>query len=300
MMSVMCITVFTVWLNISMANKFTRVQSKSRYLELVNTLTPLTVLTAAEAKELATAGQELIGTNEELIYKYRDEFLHIQRVAEQGLTSLETLVDNPNELAIVVRGWGFTATVQDKIRSSIVYRKNLGQQDVVVKLSNILIDWLRPTTPTVDVAYYRQSGNLVALADSSILLPSYVTEENRLQTIKKSLGIQNNTAYYQPSQQGFSKTGIGQGGQIHINVLNGVTYYLTNLANGGSGYVVGDVIRFAGSRFGLQGEEVSDDVRITVSSVTRAGGIITSVTLAGTARVGRGYTILDLASGTIS
>jgi hypothetical protein len=287
-------------LNIDMANKFSRIQSKSRYLELVNTLTPLTVLTGAEAKELATAGQELIGTNEELIYKYRDEFLHIQRAAEQGLTSLETLVDDPNELAIVVRGWGFTATVQDKIRSSIVYRRNLGQQDVVVKLSNILIDWNKPTTPTVDVAYYRQSGNLVPLADSSILLPSYVTEENRLQTIKQSLGIQNNTAYYQPSKQGFSKTGIGQGGQIGINVFNGVDYYFAGgIINGGSGYVIGDVIRFAGARFGLQGEVVSDDVRITVTSVTKYGGIA-SVTLAGTGRISRGHTLLDLASGAIS
>ena len=282
-----------------MANKFSRIQSKSRYLELVNTITPLTVLTGAEAKELATAGQELIGTNEELIYKYRDEFLHIQRAAEQGLTSLETLVDDPNELAIVVRGWGFTATVQDKIRSSIVYRRNLGQQDVVVKLSNILIDWNKPTTPTVDVAYYRQSGNLVPLADSSILLPSYVTEENRLQAIKQSLGIQNNTAYYQPSKQGFSKTGIGQGGQIQINVLNGVAYYLTNLPNGGSGYVIGDVIRFAGARVGQSEEVPSDDVRITVTSVTKYGGIA-GVTLAGTSRITRGNTILDLALGAIS
>jgi len=283
-----------------MANKFTRVQSKSRYLELANTLTPLTVLTAAEAKELATAGQELIGTNEELIYKYRDEFLHIQRAAEQGLTSLETLVDNPNELAIVVRGWGFTATVQDKIRSSIVYRKNLGQQDVVVKLSNILIDWLRPTTPTVDVAYYRQSGNLVPLADSTIAIPDL--EETRVYAIKQSLGIKDNTRYYTEAQKNYSKTGQGIGGRLAITQLNG-NDYTGGLLDGGSAYRVGDVIRFSAQSIGVIGQttdiSLANELRISVTAVDKYGSI-TGVSLTGRAVNNRGYTIIDLGTGQVS
>ena len=118
-----------------MANKFTRYQSKSRYLEAANALTPLTMLTAAEAKSLSTAGQEQVGSNEELIYKYRDEFLYIQRAAEQGLTKVDTLVDDPNELAIVAESWGFTVVVEDKFSNKIIYRTNLGAEQILNKIS---------------------------------------------------------------------------------------------------------------------------------------------------------------------
>lgn len=157
-------------------------------MSMANTIqqTQLTMLTAAEVKSLANAAQQDITTQEDLIYKYRDEFLYIQRAAEQGLTSVETLVDDPNELAILARGWGFTCTVQDKFSAKIVYRKNLGEEEVVKKLSNVTIDWTRPGTPTVDVAYYRQTGNLVSLLDSTLFVP-------KITLVKQRLGVTNST-----------------------------------------------------------------------------------------------------------
>lgn len=282
-----------------MANKFTQQQSKSRYLEVANQLTPLTMLTGQEALQLATAGQELVGSDETLIYKYRDEFLYIQRAAEQGLTSIETIVDDPNELAIVARSWGFTAIVQDRFANKIVYRRNLGQEEIVSKLSNINIDWSKPRTPTVDVAYYRQSGNLIALADSTILFPSL--EENRILAIKQSLGITDNTRYYNDAQKNFSKTGQGQGGRLAITQSNRQSYSLAGSgAAGGSGYRVGDVIRFSAQSIGVIGQTteitIDNELRITVSEVDKYGSIL-AVTLRGLAVNNRGYTIIDLGTG---
>jgi hypothetical protein len=282
-----------------MANKFTQQQTKSRYLEVANQLTPLTMLTGQEALQLATAGQELVGSDETLIYKYRDEFLYIQRAAEQGLTSIETIVDDPNELAIVARSWGFTAIVQDRFANKIVYRRNLGQEEIVSKLSNINIDWSKPRTPTVDVAYYRQSGNLIALADSTILFPSL--EENRILAIKQSLGITDNTRYYNDAQKNFSKTGQGQGGRLAITQSNRTNYSLAGSgAAGGSGYRVGDVIRFSAQSIGVIGQPteitIDNELRITVSEVDKYGSIL-AVTLRGLAVNNRGYTIIDLGTG---
>lgn len=289
-------------LNISMANKLTRIQPKSRYLEAANALTPLTMLTAAEARSLSTAGQEQIGSNEELIYKYRDEFLYIQRAAEQGLTSVDVLIDDPNELSLVAVAWGFTCLVLDKFAAKIVYRKNLGQEEIQRKLSNITIDWSKPKTPSVDVAYYRQSGNLVALADSSMVIPDL--EETRLFAIKQQLGITDNTRYYSESQKNFSKTGQGLGGRLAITQLSGNNYTLAGAINdGGSGYRVGDVIRFSAQSIGVIGQTTSitlaNELRITVASVDKYGSI-TGVSLAGQAVNNRGYTIIDLGTGAVS
>jgi hypothetical protein len=285
-----------------MANKFTRIQPKTRYLEAANALTPLTMLTAAEAKSLSTAGQEQIGSNEELIYKYRDEFLYIQRAAEQGLTKVDILIDDPNELSIVATSWGFTCTVLDKFAAKIVYRKNLGQEEIERKLSNINIDWSKPKTPSIDVAYYRQSGNLVALADSSMVIPDI--EETRLFAIKQTLGITDNTRYYTESQKNFSKTGTGVGGRLAITQLNGNDYTLAGaINNGGSGYRVGDVIRFSAQSIGVIGQttdiSLANELRITVASVDKYGSII-SVSLTGRSVNNRGYTIIDLGTGQVS
>jgi hypothetical protein len=285
-----------------MANKFTRIQSKTRYLEAANALTPLTMLTAAEAKSLSTAGQEQIGSNEELIYKYRDEFLYIQRAAEQGLTKVDTLVDDPNELATVARSWGFTAVVEDKFSNKIIYRTNLGAEQILNKISNITIDWNRPKTPSIDVAYYRQSGNLVALADSSMVIPDI--EETRLFAIKQTLGITDNTRYYTESQKNFSKTGTGVGGRLAITQSNGNDYTLAGaINNGGSGYRVGDVIRFSAQSIGVIGQttdiSLANELRIAVTAVDKYGSII-SVSLTGRSVNNRGYTIIDLGTGQVS
>ena len=157
-----------------MANKFTRTEQT------------LTMLTAAETQQLTRAAQQDITTTEDLIYKYRDEFLHIQRAAEQGLTKLELLVEDPTEFTVLAEGWGFTALAQDKFSAKIVYRKNLGQEEVVRQTSNVSVDWSRPKTPTVDVEYYRESGNLVSLLDSTLFVP-------RLTQVKQALGVTNST-----------------------------------------------------------------------------------------------------------
>ena len=154
----------------------------------------------------------------------------------------------------------------------------------------------------MDVAYYRQSGNLVALADSSMVIPDL--EETRLFAIKQQLGITDNTRYYTESQKNFSKTGQGVGGRLAITQLNGNNYTLAGAINdGGSGYRVGDVIRFSAQSIGVIGQTTSitlaNELRITVTSVDKYGSII-SVSLTGQAVNNRGYTIIDLGTGAVS
>lgn len=144
------------------------------------------MLTAAETLQLSRAAEQETSTTEDLIYKYRDEFLHIQRAAEEGIKTLDMLVEDPTEFGQIATAWGFTARVQDKFSARIVYRKNLGQEEVVKQLSNVTVDWTRPQTPTVDVEYYRQSGNLVSLLDSTLFVP-------RVTQVKQQLNITNST-----------------------------------------------------------------------------------------------------------
>ena len=148
----------------------------------------LTMLTATEVKSLANTAQINIAEDETLIYKYRDEFLHIQRAAEQGITDLYMLIENPTEFSIIATAWGFTCTVEDRFDLKIVYRKNLGQERVTNKTSNLNISWLRPNRPTVDVAYYREKGNLVSLLDSTLFVP-------KLTQLKQQLGIVEGDGY---------------------------------------------------------------------------------------------------------
>ena len=284
-----------------MANKLTRIQPKSRYLEAANALTPLTMLTGQEALSLSRAGQEQIGTNEELVYKYRDEFLYIQRAAEQGLTSVDILIDDPNELSIVAQSWGFVCTVQDKFSAKIVYRKNLGQEEIQRKLSNINIDWSKPKAPTVDVAFYRQTGNLVQLADSSIAIP---TLSLRLQSVKQSLGITDNTVYTDTTKYDFTKTGAGKGGTLAVTISGNKSYTVAGpITNGGSGYVVGNTITFPSYRFQYGTKNVSTNVlTIIVTEVDKYGAIL-AVRLTGISPANSdlyGYNVLDLESGAIS
>jgi hypothetical protein len=142
----------------------------------------LTMLTASEVAQLSSAALQDITTTEDLVYKYRDEFLYIQRLAEQGLKTANILVDNPRELGEVAQSWGFTVTLENRSTTRVQYRTNLGQQETTQQISNVTIDWNKPGTPTVDVAYYRESGNLVSLLDSTLFVP-------RLEKVKKQLNI---------------------------------------------------------------------------------------------------------------
>jgi hypothetical protein len=271
-----------------MANKFTRIQpNKSRYLEAENALTPLTMLTAAEAKQLSTAGKELIGTNEELVYKYRDEFLHIQRAAEQGLTALDLLIEDPNEFSIVAIAWGFSTIVADKFTTRIVYRKNLGQEDLVAKSSNIRIDWNKPATPTIDVNYYRSSGNAVLLEDSSLAIPVF----SKVDAVKQSLGINVtglipsvNISYSAGSAVfgGIGKNTIrGSGAVIPLTVNAGDRYSVSYFPEtGGKGYRVGEIITVYGND--LFGFTPANNAVFTIKEVDSFGAI-TNISVTGTA-----------------
>ena len=146
----------------------------------------LTMLTAAEVKSLSNAARINLAEDEALIVKYRDEFLHIQRAAEQGLTELMMLVENSEEFAVITTAWGFTTTVRDQYRTNIQYRKNLGEIQTETLISNVIVNWLKPKTPTVDVAYYRQSGNLISLLDSTLFVPI-------LDQVKARLGVTDTT-----------------------------------------------------------------------------------------------------------
>ena len=229
-----------------MANKFSRIQTtKDRYLVAENSLAPLTMITGPEALALAKAGQELIGTNEELIYKYRDEFLHIQRAAENGLTTLNMLVENPSEFGILATAWGFAATVRSRFDTKILYTKSLAATEVTTELSNINIDWAKPSKPTIDVDYYRMSGNAVLIEDSTLAIPVF----SNLDLFKRVLGIGQETGtinitYNQAAIGGFTglkKNNGGSGAVIPLGVNRVGSYVISYFpTQGGRGYRVGD------------------------------------------------------------
>jgi hypothetical protein len=270
-----------------MANNFTRIQTtKSRYLEAENQLAPLTMLTGPEALTLAKAGQELTGTNEELIYKYRDEFLHIQRAAENGLTTLSMLVENPSEFGILATAWGFTATVRSRFDTKILYTKNLAVTEATTELSNITIDWSKPSKPTIDVDYYRTSGNAVLIDDSTLAVPVFA----KLDLVKRILGIDKGQEkdtvtilYTQASTGGF--TGLkpapqGSGAVIPLNINAAGSYVISYFpTQGGRGYRVGDEILVYGNDLGgTSGSNAVFQVR-----AVDAFGAITNVSVVGTA-----------------
>ncbi len=269
-----------------MANKFSRIQTtKSRYLEAENSLAALTMITGPEALALAKAGQELIGTNEELIYRYRDEFLHIQRAAENGLTTLNMLVENPSEFGILATAWGFVSTVRSRFDTKIVYTQNLAETEVTTELSNINIDWSKPSKPTIDVEYYRASGNAVLIEDSTLAVPVF----SRLDLVKRVLGIGQETgtiniSYNQAATGGF--TGLknnkgGSGAVIPLSVNRVGSYVISYFpTQGGRGYRVGDeFVVYGNDLFGIT--PVSNAV-LQVTEVD-AFGAITNVRAVGTA-----------------
>ena len=274
-----------------MANKFSRIQTtKSRYLVAENALTPLTMITGPEALTLAKAGQELIGTNEELIYKYRDEFLHIQRAAENGLTTLNMLVDNPSEFGILATAWGFVATVSSRFDTKILYTKSLTETEVTTELSNINIDWSKPGKVTIDVDYYRRSGNAVLIEDSTLAIPVF----SNLDLFKRVLGIgqETGTINITYTRAGFSgKVTTGKGAVIPLSVNNADSYRVSYFpTQGGSGYRVGDEIVVYGND--LFGRTPLSNAVFQVLEVD-AFGAMTNVRVIGSALSNSGYLFRD-------
>jgi hypothetical protein len=238
------------------------------------------MITGPEALALAKAGQELIGTNEELIYKYRDEFLHIQRAAENGLTTLNMLVDDPEEFGILARAWGFVAIVRSRFDTKILYTKNLAETEVTTDLSNINIDWSKPSKPTIDVEYYRASGNAVLIEDSTLAVPVFA----RLDLVKRILGIekaQERAAITVGYTQAGTGNNVGGSGAVIPLSVNGVGSYVISYfpTQGGRGYRVGDeIVVYGNDLFGTSGSNAV----FTVLEVDAFGAMI-NVRVAGTA-----------------
>jgi hypothetical protein len=265
-----------------MANKFTRIQTTaSRYQEAVNAIVPLTMISGQEALTLSIAAQSLIGTDEELIYKYRDEFLHIQKAAENGLTSLRMKIENPNEFAIVARAWGFVCVVESRFETQIVYKKNLNKTSTVLELSNLTIDWGSPTRPLIDIEYYRQSGNLVQLDDSTIVVPII----SKIEAVKQELGIATTPGF------NIQYSGSGSGAIIPISLFTRGNYGGFPVTQGGTGYRVGDTIIIPG--FSLGGTTPLNNAVITVVNI-KGKSTISEYSITGLAGAEAGNVNLEL------
>jgi len=271
------------WLKYCMANKFTRIQTTAtRYQEAVNAIVPLTMISGQEALTLSIAAQTLIGSNEELIYKYRDEFLHIQKAAENGLTSLRMKIENPDEFAIVARAWGFVCVVESRFETQIVYKKNLNKTSTVLELSNLTIDWGSPTRPLIDIEYYRQSGNLVQLDDSTIVVPII----SKIEAVKQELGIATTPGF------NIQYSGLGTGAIVNLSLANGNSYAANNFpTQGGTGYRIGDTITIPG--FSLGGVTPQNNAVITVKNI-KGKSTISEFSITGTAGATPGQINLEL------
>lgn len=277
----------------SSKKQFTRSQpTTGAYLEAIAKTAPLTMLTASETKLLAKAGEKETAADEDVIFKYREEFLYIQKVSENGVTSLGLLVSDTAEFKKAATNWGFTALVENQYKTDVVVGKNLARTEVKTLISNVTVDWSRPKKPTIDVEYYRQSGNIVNAAS---------TKSSPLAAIKEKyqLGVYPSTTltgnvYVKPDEYqtfavnsaNYRYAGAGTGAVFSILVSalagTGQAYQFgrAGSAGGGSNYSQGELIRVPGTSLG--GTSPEDDAVITILNVNTTGAIV-SATLTGTA-----------------
>ena len=239
-----------------MANKFTP-QLDTR---------PLYMLTAQEVKDLARSAQQTIAVDNTLLFKYRLDFLHIQDASAKGLTKLDILSADPNEFKIIAEAWGFTCTVGNTYATNTVYTTGLTATDVNTLISNVTVDWSSPRAPVIDVAFFRNTGNLsYVVATTSVL----TTTQNKL-----GLSGISNVSY-----SGRAPI-LGTGATWTINTVSNSAYsFKDNVsAGGGTNYSVGNVISIAGQYLGGNNQ---NDATITVTAVK--DGKITASTITGTA-----------------
>jgi hypothetical protein len=148
----------------------------------------------------------------------------------------------------------------------------------------------------VDVAYYRQSGNLVVLEDSTLSIPVI---SGKVSAVKQSLGITDNTVYNRAPTYDFSRSSNGRGGSLTLDLSNGGNYGARPITNGGSGYAVGDLIIFPSYRFNTALNNPRYGLSIAVTSVDKYGSIL-NVRLTGlVASNNYSYAVLDLETGRI-
>ena len=290
--------------------KFSRDQpSTSAYLEAIAATAPLTMLTAAETKLLSNAGEKEAAAEEDVIYKYREEFLYIQKVSENGVTTLGLLVSDTAEFKKVATNWGFAALVENKYKTEIVVGKNLARTEVKTLTSNVTVDWSKPKKPTIDVEYYRQSGNIVNTAQVKTSPLAVIKEKYKL-GIYPATAL-TDTEYVKPdeyetfsvSSANYVYAGAGTGAVFSILVSSlaglGQSYQFGRVgsAGGGQNYTQGELIRVPGTNLGGTS---SDDAVITILNVNNTGAIV-SATVSGTASDGfiSRVTGLTLAPGAV-
>ena len=272
--------------------QFARTQpSTSAYLEAVAATDPLTMLTADETRQLARAGEKETATDEDLIFKYRQEFLHIQKVAENGISTLGVIVADPEEFKQVAVNWGFTAQVESLYKTDVVVGKNLARTEVKTLTSNVTVDWSKPKKPKIDVAYYRQSGNIVNTAVAKTGPVDLVKAQLQLGVYPTTAQVE--TAYVRADQyqtfainsSNYRYIGSGTGAVFSIlaSALSGggqrYQFGRAGSAGGGQNYAQGELILVPGTSLG--GTSPLNDASITILNVNTTGAIV-SATLTGT------------------
>ena len=290
--------------------KFTRSQPTTQaYLKAIAKTAPLTMLTAAETRQLALAGEKETAADEAAIFKYREEFLHIQKVSENGLTSLGLLISDTVEFKQVATNWGFVVVVENQYKTETVVGKNLAQTEVKTLISTVTVNWNKPKKPTIDVEYYRQSGNIVNTAQAKTSPLAVIKEKYKL-GIYPATAL-TDTEYVKPdeyetfsvSSANYVYAGAGTGAVFSILVSSlaglGQSYQFGRVgsAGGGQNYTQGELIRVPGANLGGTS---SDDAIITILNVNTTGAIV-SATLTGTAsdRFISRVTGLNLAEGAV-
>ena len=275
--------------------KFTRSQPTTQaYLTAIAKTAPLTMLTAAETRQLALAGEKEVATDEDTIFKYREEFLHIQKVSENGLTSLGLLISDTLEFKQVATNWGFVVVVENQYKTETVVGKNLAQTEVKTLISTVTVNWNKPKKPTIDVEYYRQSGNIVNTAQVKTSPLAVIKEKYKL-GIYPATAL-TDTEYVKPdeyetfsvSSANYVYAGAGTGAVFSILVSSlaglGQSYQFGRVgsAGGGQNYTQGELIRVPGTNLGGTS---SDDAVITILNVNNTGASV-SATVSGTASDG--------------
>lgn len=265
--------------------QFSRDQpSTSAYLEAIAATAPLTMLTAAETRLLSKAGEKEAAAEEDVIYKYREEFLHIQKVSENGVTTLGVIVADTAEFKQVATNWGFAALVENKYKTEIVVGKNLARTEVKTLLSNVTVDWSKPKKPTIDVEYYRQSGNIVNTAAVKTRPLAAIKEKYQL-GVYPSTTLPGNVYVKSDEYQSFAINsfryfGSGSGAVFNViaNALEGVgqayQFGRVGSAGGGANYTQGESLLIPGT--GLGGTTPLNDAVITILTVNSTGAIVSA------------------------
>jgi hypothetical protein len=265
--------------------KFSREQpSTSAYLEAVASTQPLTMLTATETKLLSKAGEKEAAAEEDVIFKYREEFLYIQKVSENGVTTLGVLVSDTAEFKKVATNWGFAALVENKYKTDVVVGKNLARTEVKTLISNVTVDWSKPKKPTIDVEYYRQSGNIVNTAAVKTSPLAAIKEKYQLgvypsTTLTGTVYVKSDE-YQSFAVNSFRYLGSGTGAVFNVvaNALEGVgqayQFGRVGSAGGGTNYTQGESILIPGD--GLGGTTPLNDAVITILTVNSTGAIVSA------------------------